>query len=107
MTRSTEARRPRLVSRGTVFRGSILAVAAVLLVLPAASYGGKSGAEKTKASSQLQVFSWWTGGGEANGLLEPCLRGTERSASARRRRHFFTLRLGEHRCQHDRVDAAL
>jgi hypothetical protein len=45
--------------------------------------------------------------GEANGLLEPCLLGTERSASARRRRHFFTLRLGEHRCQHDRVDAAL
>jgi glucose/mannose transport system substrate-binding protein len=70
MTRSTEARRPRLVSRGTVFRGSILAVAAVLLVLPAASYGGKSGAEKTKASSQLQVFSWWTGGGEAHGLAK-------------------------------------
>jgi glucose/mannose transport system substrate-binding protein len=70
MTRSTEARRPRLVSRGTVFRGSMLAVAAVLLVLPAASYGGKSGAEKTKASSQLQVFSWWTGGGEAHGLAK-------------------------------------
>ena len=70
MTRRTEARRPRLVSRGTVFRGSMLAVAAVLLVLPAASYGGKSGTEKTKASSQLQVFSWWTGGGEAHGLAK-------------------------------------
>jgi glucose/mannose transport system substrate-binding protein len=70
MTRRTETRRPRLVSRGTVFRGSMLAVAALLLVLPAASYGGKSGAEKTKASSQLQVFSWWTGGGEAHGLAK-------------------------------------
>ncbi len=56
------------LSRGTVFRGAMLAVAAVLLLVPAASYGGKNKAEKTSATSQLQVFSWWTGGGEAHGL---------------------------------------
>jgi glucose/mannose transport system substrate-binding protein len=46
----------------------MLAVAAVLLLVPAASYGGKNGVEQTSATSQLQVFSWWTGGGEAHGL---------------------------------------
>ena len=56
------------LSKGTVFRGAMLAVAAVLLLVPAASYGGKNKAEKTAATSQLQVFSWWTGGGEAHGL---------------------------------------
>jgi glucose/mannose transport system substrate-binding protein len=68
MTRTVETRRLRRLSRGTVFRGALLAVAAVLLVVPAASYGGKNGAEQTAATSQLQVFSWWTGGGEAHGL---------------------------------------
>jgi glucose/mannose transport system substrate-binding protein len=67
MARNDKRRLPRL-SRGTVFRGALLAVAAVLLVVPAASYGGKKGVEKTSATSQLQVFSWWTGGGEAHGL---------------------------------------
>ena len=57
-----------MLSRGTIFRGALLAVASVLLVVPAASYGGKKGVEKTSATSQLQVFSWWTGGGEAHGL---------------------------------------
>jgi len=56
-------------SRGTVFRGAILAVAAVLLALPAASFGSKSGAD-AQQKSQLQVFSWWTGGGEAHGLAK-------------------------------------
>ena len=56
------------LSKGTVFRGAMLTVAAVLLLVPAASYGGKNKAEKTAATSQLQVFSWWTGGGEAHGL---------------------------------------
>jgi glucose/mannose transport system substrate-binding protein len=68
MTRTVETRRLRRLSRGTVFRGALLAVASVLLVVPAASYGGKNGAEQTAATSQLQVFSWWTGGGEAHGL---------------------------------------
>ena len=67
MARNEKRRLPRL-SRGTVFRGALLAVVSVLLVVPAASYGGKKGVEKTSATSQLQVFSWWTGGGEAHGL---------------------------------------
>jgi len=67
MARNEKRRLPRL-SRGTVFRGALLGVASVLLVVPAASYGGKKGVEKTSATSQLQVFSWWTGGGEAHGL---------------------------------------
>ena len=36
-------------------------LAGVLLVLPASGYGKGS-------ASQLEVFSWWTGGGEAHGL---------------------------------------
>ena len=36
-------------------------LAGMLLVLPAAGYGKSS-------ASQLEVFSWWTGGGEAHGL---------------------------------------
>jgi glucose/mannose transport system substrate-binding protein len=36
-------------------------LAAVLLVLPASGYGKGS-------ATQLEVFSWWTGGGEAHGL---------------------------------------
>jgi glucose/mannose transport system substrate-binding protein len=36
-------------------------LAGVLLVLPAAGYGKSS-------ATQLEVFSWWTGGGEAHGL---------------------------------------
>ena len=67
MARNEKRRLPRL-SRGTVFRGALLAVVSVLLVVPAASYGGKKGVEKSSATSQLQVFSWWTGGGEAHGL---------------------------------------
>jgi glucose/mannose transport system substrate-binding protein len=68
MPRDVEKRRLPRLSRGTVFRGALLAVASVLLVVPAASYGGKKGVEKHAATSQLQVFSWWTGGGEAHGL---------------------------------------
>jgi glucose/mannose transport system substrate-binding protein len=36
-------------------------LAGILLVLPASGYGKGS-------ASQLEVFSWWTGGGEAHGL---------------------------------------
>ena len=36
-------------------------LAGVLLVVPASGYGKGS-------ASQLEVFSWWTGGGEAHGL---------------------------------------
>jgi glucose/mannose transport system substrate-binding protein len=34
----------------------------LLLIAPAGGYG------KSSAASQLEVFSWWTGGGEAHGL---------------------------------------
>jgi glucose/mannose transport system substrate-binding protein len=50
-----------------VFFGT-LALAAVLLVLPAAGYGSTAAKSSANASCQLSVFSWWTGGGEAAGL---------------------------------------
>jgi glucose/mannose transport system substrate-binding protein len=63
-----EIQRHRLrLSRQTVFRSSLLALVAVVLVVPSASYGGKAKPTSTKAN-QLEVFSWWTGGGEAHGL---------------------------------------
>jgi glucose/mannose transport system substrate-binding protein len=40
---------------------------ALLLALPASGYG-KSDASASAKKSQLEVFSWWTGGGEAHGL---------------------------------------
>ena len=42
-----------------------LAVAAVALMLPASGLGTQA---KSDQACQLQVFSWWTGGGEAAGL---------------------------------------
>jgi len=39
-----------------------------MLAIPAAAYSGKSKHASATASCQLQVFSWWTGGGEAAGL---------------------------------------
>jgi glucose/mannose transport system substrate-binding protein len=56
------------LSRRTVFRSSLLTLVAVVLVVPSASFGGKTKPESAKATSQLEVFSWWTGGGEAHGL---------------------------------------
>ncbi len=41
MAPNVQKRRLPRLSRGTVFRGAMLAVAAVLLLVPAASYGGK------------------------------------------------------------------
>src|ERR671923_2680217 len=38
------------------------ALVALLLAAPAGGYG------KSAATAQLEVFSWWTGGGEAHGL---------------------------------------
>ncbi len=48
-----------------------LALATVLvlaLAIPAASAATPSSSAGATASCQLQVFSWWTGGGEAAGL---------------------------------------
>jgi glucose/mannose transport system substrate-binding protein len=42
-----------------------LGVAAVALMLPASGLGTQA---KSQQACQLQVFSWWTGGGEAAGL---------------------------------------
>ena len=50
-----------------------LLMLALALVLPASGLGGKKSADSNKSSAkkcQLQVFSWWTGGGEAAGLAK-------------------------------------
>jgi glucose/mannose transport system substrate-binding protein len=53
-------------------RLGVVVVVALALALPAATTAsGKTSAPATaKASCQLQVFSWWTGGGEAAGLAK-------------------------------------
>jgi glucose/mannose transport system substrate-binding protein len=51
-----------------VLRVGLLGLAvALLLALPASGYG-KSDASASAKKSQLEVFSWWTGGGEFHGL---------------------------------------
>jgi len=67
-----EVRTPRAIKRGAVLLGLI-----VLTLVVALSVTGcgkkKSTTTKTSASGgncQLQVFSWWTGGGEAAGLAK-------------------------------------
>src|SRR5580765_6180663 len=59
------------VRRATVLRFALLGALALVLVVPAASFGGqakKAAPQASTAACQLQVFSWWTGGGEAAGL---------------------------------------
>jgi len=61
------------VRRATVLRVALLGALALVLVVPAAGYGGqakKAAPQSSQASCQLQVFSWWTGGGEAAGLTK-------------------------------------
>src|ERR671931_2818314 len=63
------------VRRTTVLRVALLAALALVLVLPASGYGSASGKAAPQAANaaqacQLQVFSWWTGGGEAAGLAK-------------------------------------
>ena len=63
MPDQTQTRLLRLASRKTVFRTALFGfVVALLLVVPASGFG------KSTASQQLEVFSWWTGGGEEAGL---------------------------------------
>ena len=60
-----------LVRRATVLRFALLGALALVLVVPAASFGGqakKAAPQSSAAACQLPVFSWWTGGGEAAGL---------------------------------------
>jgi glucose/mannose transport system substrate-binding protein len=51
-------------------RVALLALVVAALAVPGAAYSGKSTAGSAKASCQLSVFSWWTGGGEAAGLTK-------------------------------------
>ena len=65
----TGGRRVR-VSRATAAKAVLLAMFA-LLVVPAAGNARPSTIGGSNATScQLQVFSWWTGGGEAAGLTK-------------------------------------
>jgi glucose/mannose transport system substrate-binding protein len=60
--------RLRRASRIPMLRAGLVGLAvALLLALPASGYG-KSDASASAKKSQLEVFSWWTGGGEAHGL---------------------------------------
>ncbi len=62
MSKRIQARARRKASRATVLRTALFGlVVALLLLVPTAGYGKSS-------ASQLEVFSWWTGGGEAHGL---------------------------------------
>jgi glucose/mannose transport system substrate-binding protein len=58
MLKTTRTRRLRLLLFG--------ATIALLFALPASSLGKSNGGSAQKA--QLEIFSWWTGGGEAHGL---------------------------------------
>jgi glucose/mannose transport system substrate-binding protein len=54
-------------SRRASLRAVLLGLVVVALALPAAGYSGKA---TTTQSGELEVFSWWTGGGEAAGLTK-------------------------------------
>ena len=54
-------------SRRTPLGLVLLSLLVVALAVPAAGYSGKSSAAQ---SGELEVFSWWTGGGEAAGLTK-------------------------------------
>jgi glucose/mannose transport system substrate-binding protein len=67
MSGRTQRRRGR-ASQFPVLRVGLLGlVVALLLALPASGFG-KSEAPSSAQKSELAVFSWWTGGGEAHGL---------------------------------------
>jgi ABC-type glycerol-3-phosphate transport system substrate-binding protein len=57
----------RWTSRATTLRVVLLSLVVVALAVPAAGYSGESTATQ---SGELEVFSWWTGGGEAAGLTK-------------------------------------
>jgi glucose/mannose transport system substrate-binding protein len=70
MIRSIRKEPRRRIGRATVLRVALLCALGLVLVLPAAGYGGPAKKTSPQASCQLQVFSWWTGGGEAAGLTK-------------------------------------
>src|SRR5918996_4783855 len=57
----------RRLPRVAVLRVVLLGLVVVALALPAAGYSGKSSSAQ---AGELEVFSWWTGGGEAAGLTK-------------------------------------
>jgi glucose/mannose transport system substrate-binding protein len=59
--------RSRWTPRATPLRVVFLTLLVVALAVPAAGYSGESSAAQ---SGELEVFSWWTGGGEAAGLTK-------------------------------------
>src|SRR5262245_8101170 len=60
-----EPRRRR--GRAASLIGLLLALLVVALVVPTSGYSGSSSIAQ---NSELEVFSWWTGGGEAAGLTK-------------------------------------
>jgi glucose/mannose transport system substrate-binding protein len=68
MSVRTRKRVLRRASRIPALRVGLLGLAlALLLALPASGYG-KTEVRSSAQKSELAVFSWWTGGGEAHGL---------------------------------------
>jgi glucose/mannose transport system substrate-binding protein len=63
MQRRRPLRRPRAATLKAVLFGLLV----VALLVPAAGYSGESDRAQT---GELEVFSWWTGGGEAAGLTK-------------------------------------
>src|SRR6266498_2308801 len=59
----------RVSKRSPALLGA-LGLAAIVLALPMSSLGGTTARSNAAKSCQLQVFSWWTGGGEAAGLAK-------------------------------------
>ena len=67
-----EVRTPRAIKRGAVLLGLVVLALAVALSTAGCGSKKKSSSTTTAAAGkcQLQVFSWWTGGGEAAGLAK-------------------------------------
>jgi glucose/mannose transport system substrate-binding protein len=65
MSDRTDRGRSRRRPSATPLRVVLLSLVVVALAVPAAGYSGESSAAQT---GELEVFSWWTGGGEAAGL---------------------------------------
>lgn len=67
MPQETERSRRRRLPRATALRAVLFGLLVVALAVPAAGYSGKASSAQ---SGELEVFSWWTGGGEAAGLTK-------------------------------------
>jgi glucose/mannose transport system substrate-binding protein len=67
MNESMKGSRPRWSKRKSALTIALFGLVAVALVVPAAGQGTRAA---TDQECQLEVFSWWTGGGEAAGLTK-------------------------------------